>query len=116
MMPWEQAVQAPEFVKHDQEKEVYALTPPEFDEAIAKVLTLGSRKYADENWKRCKTPWRTYYSALRRHLAAAARGERIEAESGQSHLAHAACCLAFLYWFEQQGLLEGVPSPSSDSP
>ena len=94
------------FVKHDALKEVYALIPPGFEGAMAKVLTTGSIKYADKNWQLCKTPWRTYYSALRRHLAAAERGEGKDEETGQSHLANAACCLAFLWWFEQEGKLE----------
>jgi hypothetical protein len=99
------------FIKHDQEKPVYALLPPEFEEAVAQVLSFGSQKYTDDNWQKCKTPWRTYYSALRRHLAASAKGETVDSESGLSHLAHAACCLAFLHWFESHGLLVDRPTP-----
>lgn len=105
------------FVKHDSEKEVYALIPPEFEEALAKVLTFGASHppgRTDDNWKKCPTPFRTYYSALRRHLAAFARGERSDLDSGQSHLAHAACCLVFLSWFEQQGRLEAQAPRSPD--
>lgn len=94
------------FVKHDAEKEVYSLIDAKWEAAQAKVLTVGSRKYTDDNWKLCKTPWRTYYSALRRHLAAAGRGERTDSDSGESHLAHAACCLMFLHWFESNGGFE----------
>lgn len=100
------------FVKYDQEKPIFALIPPEFEEALAKILTHGKVKYTvngidgADNWKKCKTPFRTYYSALRRHLSAFARGDRADPDSGKSHLAHAACCLAFLFYFEKRGLLE----------
>lgn len=98
-----------EFTKHDQGKPIYALIPPEFEEALAKVLTYGANNppgRTEDNWKSCPTPVKTYYSALRRHLRAFLRGDRIDPDTGESHLAHAGCCLAFLYWFEQQGRLE----------
>ncbi len=103
------------FVKHDANKEVYALIDEAWEAATAKVLTVGSRKYTDDNWKQCKTPWRTYYSALRRHLAACARGDTVDPESGQSHLVHATCCLMFLHWFESNGGFEKPCSESADT-
>lgn len=101
------------FVKHDQEKPVYALLDPEFEAGTVRVLTKGSRKYADENWKLCKTPWRTYYSALRRHLEALARGEYLDAETQEPHWYHISCCTQFLAWFHRNGLLVDWPGNRS---
>lgn len=94
------------FVKHDAEKSQHYLIQPEFLEGLAQVLTLGAKKYAPRNWQNCITPFARYYSALQRHLNAFAAGFPFDEESGKSHLYHAACCLMFLAWFEEQGELE----------
>ncbi len=100
-----------EFVKHDKEKEIFSLIDPEHEEGLAKVLTHGAKKYADENWKLCKTPWRTYYSALRRHLAAIARGDFLDPDSGLPHVDHISCNVMFLGWFARHGGFEaGAPT------
>jgi hypothetical protein len=94
------------FVKHDAGKLRFDLLDPEFEAGMAVVVTLGAAKYDDENWKRCTEPFRRYYAALRRHLNAFAQGERVDEESGVSHLYHAAVCLMFLAHFERVGDLE----------
>jgi hypothetical protein len=91
-----------EGVKFDTEKARYDLIPPEIEEAIAKVLTFGAAKYGDRNWE-LGMRWGRPYAALRRHMAAWWGGENNDPETGFSHLAHAACCIAFLVAFEARG-------------
>lgn len=85
-------------VKYDNTKTRYDLLDPEFCEGVANVLTFGSSKYSDNNWKKV-TPFQDrYYAACIRHIQAWRMGEKIDYESGQHHLFHAACCLYFLLW------------------
>jgi len=82
--------------KFDTEKTRYDLIPPLALDAFARVLTFGARKYAPDNWRHVEgRRWR-YFSAAMRHLWAWWRGEKTDAETGESHLACAMCCVAFL--------------------
>lgn len=85
--------------KFDADKARYDLIPPEIEEAIAQVLTFGASKYGARNWE-LGMAWGRPYAALRRHMAAWWAGENTDAETGMSHLWHAACCIAFLVAFE----------------
>jgi len=88
--------------KFDQGKLRHDLVLPEFEDAIAEVLTFGAQKYAAHSWKQVPDYKNRYYSALRRHLNAWRAGEKTDPESGLPHLAHAACNIYFLL----QGELE----------
>lgn len=85
--------------KFDDDKPRYDLIPPEIEEAIAKVLTVGAAKYGSRNWE-LGMRWGRVYAALRRHTAAWWSGEDTDPETGMSHLWHACACLAFLTAFE----------------
>ena len=87
--------------KHDDGKLRYDLVPPSAEEALARVLTFGAQKYEDNSWQKLEDGEGRYYSALRRHLTAWRRGEKLDVESGMSHLAHALCNVAFLLHFEE---------------
>lgn len=68
---------------------------------IAKVLTFGAEKYPkpplDDSWRDVPDGYRRYQDALYRHLYAYfVQGEKLDAESGESHLSHAMCNLLFL--------------------
>lgn len=69
-------------------------------EAISQVLTFGSKKYADHNWQHVEGGEQRYKAALMRHVLASARGEKVDSETGLSHLAHAACCVLFMLELE----------------
>lgn len=69
-------------------------------EAISKVLTFGSKKYADHNWQHVEDGEQRYKAALMRHVLASAKGEKVDSETGLSHLAHAACCVLFMLELE----------------
>jgi len=83
--------------KFDGGKLEYGLLPPFALDETVKVLTFGAQKYERDNWKKVPDSKRRYYDALQRHLWAWKRGEIIDPESGIHHLAHAMCCLMFLY-------------------
>ena len=83
--------------KFDGNKPQYGLLPPLALEETAKVLTFGAEKYEPDNWKFVPDSKRRYFDALQRHLWAWKAGEQNDQETGLSHLAHAMCCLMFLY-------------------
>ena len=64
-------------------------------EAIAMVLTHGAEKYAPGNWQHVPDAQRRYLAAGLRHEVELAKGVHHDAETGEHHLAHAACCLLF---------------------
>jgi hypothetical protein len=74
------------------------LIPPALLKETAEVLQFGASKYAPNNWMRGMS-WTTVYGALMRHQMAWFMGEELDPESGLPHMAHAACCLAFLSHF-----------------
>lgn len=92
-----------DFIKDDTGKPRYDLIPPEFLLETAKVLEYGARKYAPNNWANGAT-WGRYFGALQRHMWAWWSGESKDAETDLSHLAHAACCLAFLMAYEKRDI------------
>jgi hypothetical protein len=86
-------------VKHDGQKNRLDLLPFRALEEVAKVLTFGAEKYADNNWQKVR-PRRRYFGAALRHLWARALGEQTDTDSGLPHLAHAACDILFLLSFD----------------
>jgi len=83
--------------KFDANKLEYGLLPPLALEETVRVLTFGAQKYERDNWKKVPDSKRRYYDALQRHVWAWKKGEINDPESGIHHLAHAMCCLMFLY-------------------
>ena len=104
--PWNKIVEtmiAPkQGIKYDDGKARWELIPFRAMRDVVDVLTYGSRKYADDNWKIVPYARKRYISAAFRHLTDWAGGEKKDSETGKSHLAHAICCLLFLLWFEQE--------------
>lgn len=92
-------------IKHDAEKLEWSLLPLAEIEDVIKVLMHGSKKYSPNNWKFVK-PKERYIDAAFRHLAARAKGEIIDDESGLSHLAHMVCCGLFLMWHDAEDVKE----------
>ena len=90
-----------EGAKFDEGKEPMDLVPPEFIFGVAKVLKFGAEKYEPRNWEK-GMKWGRVYAAALRHLMKWWMGESKDAETGMSHLWHAACCLAFLVAYEER--------------
>ena len=89
-------------VKHDEHKNRLDLIEPEFIEGVGEVLTFGAEKYEPNSWQKVEDAENRYYAALFRHLMAYRRGEKVDPESGLSHLKHIACNAMFLLHFEEE--------------
>jgi hypothetical protein len=87
--------EASQGLKFDGGKLPVELLPTRPLEAVARVLAFGARKYAANNWRKGLLFSRVYAAVLR-HMWAWWRGEDNDPETGESHLAHAACELFFL--------------------
>lgn len=87
--------------KDDTGKAPYDLLAPEFLAGTAEILAFGAAKYAPRNWEKGMA-WSRPFSAMMRHMWAWWAGEQADAETGKSHLWHAACCLMFLVAYEQR--------------
>ncbi len=93
-------------VKFDQDKPQWTLVPFKALDEVVKVLTIGAKKYAPDNWKKVPNARQRYIDAAFRHMSAYAAGEKLDDETGKSHLAHAVCCLLFLLAFDLDKTLE----------
>lgn len=80
---------------YDDGKAPLASLPPAGIRAVARVQAYGKKKYGDdENYRRGMEAKRQMSCALR-HIYAWLEREDLDKESGESHLAHAACRLLF---------------------
>ena len=86
--------------KFDDDKLKWELVPFKEFSDVVHILTTGAKKYASDNWKYVKDGQNRYFSAVMRHIIAYRTGEKLDPESGKSHLAHAICSLLFLMWFD----------------
>lgn len=87
-------------VKYDNDKPQWSLLPFKALKEVVDVLTYGAKKYAPDNWKKVPNAKQRYIDAGFRHLTAYAAGEKLDNETGKSHIAHAICCLLYLLAFE----------------
>jgi len=92
-------------LKFDQEKLRWDLLPVGTVTQIIKVLMFGSAKYSDNNWKKVDMLKQRYYNALMRHINAWWEGEKLDPETNMHHLAHAGCCILFLIWGDDNGIV-----------
>lgn len=91
------------FLKFDAKKPRFDLIDPWFEEDVAKVLTMGAAKYAENNWK-LNTDINRYIGALQRHLNKIKQGEYIDDESLLQHTAHLGCNAMFLHYMIRKEL------------
>ena len=77
------------FIKQDKGKPMISLIDPKFIEGLAEVMTQRANKYGRDNWQECKEPHQ-YLDALLRHTLKYWDGEKVDTESGKSHLYHIA--------------------------
>ena len=92
--------------KFDKGKLRYDLLPLGPLEQVTDIITFGSEKYGPNNWQKVDKGLDRYYAAAMRHLIAWKTGEKIDQDSGRSHLAHVGCNLFFMMWLEDQGKAE----------
>lgn len=90
----------------------YSLIPLTTLEDEARVWMYGANKYAAWNWAK-GMPWSVPFACAMRHLAAWQRGEDIDPESGQPHLAHVMCNIRMLTLYAKN-YPEGDDRPPKD--
>ena len=89
--------------KADAEKPDWSLLPLDVVEDVVRVLTVGAKKYARDNWQKVPNARERYFAAALRHMTAWQKGEENDPETGLPHLAHAQCCLVFMAWLDKHG-------------
>lgn len=100
-----------EAVKFDEGKLRFDLIPPGPLQELARVYTVGMRKYNARNWE-SGMEWGRFFAALQRHTWAWWGGEDLDPEDGVHHLAHAAfCCLALLEYVKTHPELDDRSLP-----
>jgi hypothetical protein len=73
----------------------------EFLKEVGDVMKQGEIKHGFESFKNYnKSEQKGIDKALIRHLLAYEKGEKLDTESGFSHLSHIVCNLMFLYYFD----------------
>lgn len=87
-------------IKDDSGKLRFDLIPPEAMEELARVYTIGAVKYGDRNWEK-GLHWGRVFAAMMRHAWAWWRGEKLDPEDGQHHLASVAWCALSLMTLEK---------------
>ena len=86
--------------KKDEDKLRFDLILPEFEEAMAHVLTHGAKEYGANNWQKVADAKARYTGALQRHLNQYRKGYIYDLDSDCNNLAQIAVNAMFLYWFE----------------
>lgn len=83
-------------VKNDGEKIDLTLVPIEAQEAIARAMMYGAKKYGRGNYRLSGMAWSRLIAACLRHLGTFLYDGSPDPESGLSHLDHALASLAML--------------------
>jgi len=75
--------------RYNEDKLRFDLIPPEAERGLAQILTMGAKKYAPRNWETGNAEFALgCIASMRRHLNYWQLGEKIDPESGLSHLKH----------------------------
>lgn len=93
----------PEGRKDDTDKLPLYLLPFDALEDVARVLLFGANKYGERNWEQGMKRSRLIGAGLR-HIFKWCMGEKVDPETGLSHIAHAACNMLFLLAYEKRGI------------
>jgi len=96
-------------LRYDAGKLRYDLIPADALEALARVYTHGSHKYADRNWE-LGMSYSRCFGSLMRHSWAFWRGENDDPDSGLPHMAMAAWNCFALYCYSTR------PAGTDDRP
>lgn len=82
--------------KFDQDKPPMDLLDSDWLLEVSRVLSKGAEKYGKHNWRNGIAISRLI-AAAERHIMAFNKGEDLDKEFELSHIAHASCCLMFIY-------------------
>lgn len=92
--------------KYNDNKPMMSLIRPEFQLALAEVLTKGAVKYGEKRGEVANYlkgdgfHYSTIYDSLQRHLNSWVSGDSIDPETDMNHLIHAAANIMFLFAYE----------------
>lgn len=86
--------------KYDNGKAEMDLIDPDFEMAMAMVLTGGAKVHGAYSWKTIQEPIRRYTAALQRHTNAMRKGEVYDSATNLTHAAHIAVNAMFLHYFQ----------------
>lgn len=98
---WQKVDNTDKGKKYDEGKLRWDLLPIEEIEKVVEVITFGAEKYGENDWQKVDNFKNKYYAALMRHIVAWREGDKIDKESKKEHLAHAAACILFLMWGDE---------------
>jgi hypothetical protein len=84
-----------EGLRYDEGKARVDLLSPIALLGIAKILEVGARKYAVNNWRKGMA-WNKVIASLLRHTFKFMAGEDLDQETGLPHVDHIACNAMFL--------------------
>ncbi len=90
--------------KFDDDKVDWSLLPIEALEQVLKVFSFGAKKYDRNNYRNGFDSNRLVAASMR-HITSWQKGEDLDPESGESHLAHAVCCLTMMMTNLHEGVL-----------
>lgn len=89
--------------KDDNGKLRWDLLPLDVVEKLVEIYEFGANKYEENSWRTIENGYKRCRAALFRHLTSYDKGERVDPESGKSHLAHAAWnALSMVYFAERE--------------
>lgn len=101
-------------VKHDSAKPRMDLLSGEAIEKLSMVLSHGAQKYSERNWE-AGIKYSRILGAILRHVFAYLRGERVDPETGLSHIAHAmAGCMFILHYEENNKDMDDLPRGATE--
>lgn len=86
--------------KFDEGKLRFDLIPIYPLEELARVYTIGAKKYGDHNWRK-GLKWSRVIRAGIGHFYSWIRGEQYDLEDGQHHLSSVAWCVFTLMQYEK---------------
>lgn len=81
-------------------KRKWSLVHYESLEPMVEVLEFGANKYSPNNWKKGLDKSEILES-MQRHIAKLMDGERVDSESGISHMGHIMCNAMFYNYFDK---------------
>ena len=97
-------------VKNDAGKVLVELVPPEGIWGVARVFTLGAKKYAPRNWEKGMSRMRLIGSSFR-HLMAMTFGQKNDPETKMPHSWHLGCNAMMYIALEARGGFVEEPEP-----
>lgn len=97
--------------KHDADKPMMGLVPPDALIEVAGVLTYGAKEYGPHNWA-LGIEYSRLLDATLRHISAYQLGVNEDEDTGLHPLAHAVCELMFTISLDKRGMVsfDNIPT------